>query len=133
MDIEQVRGTLRRMLDGPAGSVTALAQEIRVPHMTLRRFVSGETVEPQAEAWERMRAYVVGLQPPTADEARGMLRVVNRLRQELDTIEAQARSAIGGRSDEDDIGDLLGRALPTPPVPAAPLASARPARRRAKG
>jgi hypothetical protein len=94
MEVNHVRKTLQRMVEGPSGSVTGLAQEIRIPHMTLRRFLSEEVTTPRADAWERMVAYVASLQPPTPEEARGMLRVVNRMRQELDSIEEAARSAV---------------------------------------
>jgi hypothetical protein len=94
MEVDHVRKTLQRMIEGPVGSVTRLAQEIRIPHMTLRRFLSGDVVTPRADAWERMVAYVASLQPPTPEEARGMLRAINRIRQELDSMEEAARSAV---------------------------------------
>ena len=117
MEVNHVRKTLQRMVEGPSGSVTGLAQEIRIPHMTLRRFLSEEVTTPQSDAWERMVAYVASLQPPTPEEARGMLRALNDMRQQIETLEAHARAAI--------------RAYPTPEAAAA--AAITPPKRRRRG
>jgi hypothetical protein len=135
MDIEHVRATLQAMVSEGGRSVQWLSQEIRVSQMTLGRFLNGITAEPQRVAWERMAAYVASLKPPTAAEARGMLRVINRMRIELDTLEAQARSVgVGsGVSAPTVLGAFTDEHPATPPAPAARPASTRSARRQAKG
>jgi hypothetical protein len=132
MERDYVRDQLAKRV--AATSVEQVARDVGVATMTLQRFVIGEVVQPRSPAWDRMVAAVVRPDGIGADEVRGVLTAVRRLRLALDQLEHEARAMVSAAPEGHAVHQILEAALPTPPTEsAAPPASARKARRRAKG